>query len=236
MNAVITFFLFFPVFYFLLKKESRFPQVFKTKKIWGHFLLYPVLIFYRIKYQSVLDRNQAYVFCPNHTSYLDIILIYIALPVYFHSMGKAELLKVPFFRRFFQKMNIPVNRKSNLDSHRAYTRAANDIDKGISIALFPEGTIHHNGPVMGRLKNGPFRLAIEKQIPIVPITFLNNWILLPDDIHRRIGRPGIAEVVIHEPVSTTGMTEADIEKLKSLVRTAIDKPLKENFKEFFPAP
>ena len=80
-------------------------------------------------------------------------------------MGKAELRKVPLFRKFFDRMNIPVNRKSVLDSHRAFMRAGSDIDKGISVALFPEGTIHHNGPVIGRFKNGPFRLAIEKQIP-----------------------------------------------------------------------
>ena len=193
----------------------------------------PVFLFYKIERQTTLDKNQAYVFCPNHTSYLDIILIYIAIPIYFHTMGKAELLKVPLFRHFFERMNIPVNRKSNMDSHRAFKRAGHDIDKGISIALFPEGTIHHNGPVMGRFKNGPFRLAIEKQIPIVPITFLNNWILLPDDFHHRVGHPGIARLIIHDPIPTKGMNEKDLEKLKSSVYAAINKPLRENYPECY---
>jgi 1-acyl-sn-glycerol-3-phosphate acyltransferase len=150
-------------------------------------------------------------------------------------MGKAELMKVPLFGRFFQKMNIPVNRKSKFDSHRAYLRAANDIDKGISITLFPEGTIHHNAPLMARFKNGPFRLAIQKQIPIVPVTFLDNWWILPDDYPKKIGKPGIAKVIIHEPVPTTGMTEDDLEKLKSRVYTIINEPLVERFPEYFPA-
>lgn len=161
------------------------------------------------------------------------MLIYIAFPIYFHTMGKAELLKVPLFRRFFERMNIPVNRKSNLDSHRAFLRAGNDIDKGISITLFPEGTIHQNGPVMGRFKNGPFRLAIEKQIPIVPVTFLNNWKLLPDDFHHRVGHPGIARVIIHEPIPTKGMNETDLEKLKSIVYSIISKPLQEAYPKYF---
>jgi 1-acyl-sn-glycerol-3-phosphate acyltransferase len=144
-------------------------------------------------------------------------------------MGKAELLKVPLFKKFFQGMNIPVNRKSAMDSHRAFKRAGNDINKGISITLFPEGTIHHNGPVMGRFKNGPFRLAVEKQIPIVPVTFLNNWILFPDDYPHRLGRPGIARVIIHEPIPTKGMTVDDIENLKSLVREAIEQPLRKKY-------
>lgn len=196
-------------------------------------MLWPVLLFYQIERKSTLLNKQAYVFCPNHTSYLDILLIYISIPVYFHTMGKAELLKVPLFRRFFMGMNIPVNRKSAKDSHRAFIRAGSDIDKGISIALFPEGTIHHNGPVIGRFKNGPFRLAIEKQIPIVPITFLNNWILFPDDYPHRLGHPGIAKVIIHQPIPTKGMLQNDIEKLKSLVYDVMSKPLIEKFPERF---
>jgi 1-acyl-sn-glycerol-3-phosphate acyltransferase len=208
-------------------------MVFKLKKVWGRAMLWPVLLFFKVEKHSKLRKNQAYIICPNHTSYLDIIIIYLVIPVYFHTMGKAELLKVPFFRRFFMGMNIPVNRKSRKDSHRAYMRAASDIDKGVSITLYPEGTIHHNGPVMGRFKNGPFRLAIEKQVPIVPVTFLNNWKLLPDDFPRRIGRPGIARVFIHKPIPTAGMTESDLEDLKSLVYNVINAPLKEAYPRYF---
>ena len=210
-----------------------FPLVFRLKKVWGHFMLIPLGLFYSIEKKSKLNPKQAYIFCPNHTSYLDIMLIYISIPVYFHTMGKAELRKVPLFRRFFDRMNIPVNRKSVLDSHRAFRRAASDIDKGISVTLFPEGTIHHQGPVMGRFKNGPFRLAIEKQIPIVPITFMNNWILLPDDFHRKVGHPGIARIIMHKPIETKGMTEDDLEKLKTKVREAINQPLKEKYTQYF---
>lgn len=179
------------------------------------------------------NPNQSYVICPNHTSYLDIMLIYLSIPVYFHTMGKAELLKVPLFRKFFEKMNIPVNRKSKVDSHRALLRAGADVEKGISVALFPEGTIHHNGPKMGRFKNGPFMLAIEKQVPIVPVTFMNNWILLPDDFQHRVGQPGLARVIMHPPIDTKGMTLDDIETLKQRVYDIIDRPLREAYPAWF---
>lgn len=151
-------------------------------------------------------------------------------------MGKAELRRVPLFRHFFDRMNIPVNRKSRVDSHRAFLRACSDMDKKISITLFPEGTIHHNGPVMGRFKNGPFRLAIEKQVPIVPVTFMDNWVLLPDDYFNRVGHPGIAHVIIHEPIETKGLTEADIETLKAKVYEVIDAPLREKYPGWFSKP
>jgi len=196
-------------------------------------MLLPLGLFYTIKRKSKLQKGQPYIFCPNHTSYLDIMLIYMSIPFYFHTMGKAELRKVPLFKKFFDRMNIPVNRKSVLDSHRAFMRAGSDIDKGISVTLFPEGTIHHNGPVVGRFKNGPFRLAIDKQIPIVPITFMNNWILLPDDFPKRIGRPGIAGIIIHEPIETKGMTDADLEQLKDRVHRVIREPLAKRYPEYF---
>jgi 1-acyl-sn-glycerol-3-phosphate acyltransferase len=231
LNAALTFLIFLPLFTVLLSSRKWFPKVFALKKVWGHFILFPALIFYFIRRESRLDKSRTYVFCPNHTSYLDIMLIYIAIPNYFHTMGKAELLKVPLFNRFFKRMNIPVNRKSHIDAHRAFMRAGDDIDKGISITLFPEGTIHNTSPQMGRFKNGPFKLAIEKQVPIVPITFLNNYQLLPDDFPQHIGRPGVAGVVMHTPIETTGMTENDLELLKQKVYDVIDKTLKDYYRE-----
>ena len=232
-NAVFTFFVFFPVFYILLQNEKWFKYVFWLKKIWAHFILFPLLIFYRIERKSHLDTRRAYVFCPNHTSYLDIMLIYISIPVYFHTIGKAELQKVPLFNKFFDRMNIPVNRKSVTDSHRAFMRAGADLEKGLSITMFPEGTIHHTGPRMGRFKNGPFRLAIEKQVPIVPITFLNNWILMPDDFQRSAGRPGLARIIIHKPIETKGLTMHDLKTLQQQVYNVIDAPLKEAFPKYY---
>jgi len=197
-------------------------------------MLLPLLIFYKVQKKSKIDPKKAYVFCPNHTSYLDIMLIYIAIPNYFHTIGKAELRRVPLFRKFFDRMNIPVNRKSKLDSHRAFLRAGDDLEKGISITLFPEGTIHHHGPCMGRFKNGPFKLAIERQVPIVPITFLNNWILIPDDYKRSAGGPGIAKVILHEPIETKGMNINDLDTLKAKVFQTIDEPLRQTYSHLFP--
>ncbi|MFM8433480.1 MAG: lysophospholipid acyltransferase family protein [Bacteroidota bacterium] len=233
-NAVLTFFFLYPLFFLLLQHEKWFKYVFLIKKFWAHLIIIPLGIFYRIQRSEDLKKDQAYVVCPNHTSYLDIMLIYIAVPFYFHTMGKAELLKVPLFRKFFERMNIPVNRKSRVDSHRAMLRAASDLDKGVSVTLFPEGTIYHNGPVMGRFKNGPFHLAIEKQVPILPVTFMNNWLLLPDDFQQRVGRPGVADVIIHPPIPTTGMTMDDLDRLKQMTYDVINAPLYQKYQDWYP--
>jgi 1-acyl-sn-glycerol-3-phosphate acyltransferase len=140
-------------------------------------------------------------------------------------MGKQELDKAPLFRIFFREMNILVDRSSNTASHRAFMRAGQDIDKGDSVFLFPEGTISSFGKLRG-FKNGAFKLAIDKQVPIVPVTYLNNWKLLQNGgFFKAHGRPGISRVVIHEPIPTAGMTEKDLVSLRTKVYEIIQKEL-----------
>ena len=184
-------------------------------------------ISYSIEQEVPLNRKQAYIICPNHSSYLDIILSYLVLPVYFLMIGKAQLKRVPLFKIFFKKMNIAVERSSKIDSHRAFVRAAEEIDKGTSMVMFPEGTIPNHTPKLGMFKNGPFKLAIDKQIPIVPVTFKNNWKILPDGRKKKKGgKPGTAFVVIHKPIETKGMTEDDLVLLKNTVFDIIDSTIR----------
>jgi 1-acyl-sn-glycerol-3-phosphate acyltransferase len=141
-------------------------------------------------------------------------------------MAKAELTQIPFFRIFFKKMDIPVDRGSTVSSHKAYLRAGQDLDKGISILMYPEATIPDHTPKLKQFKAGPFKLAIEKQVPIVPVTFLTNWKLLPDGRRmKRGGRPGVSRVIVHKTIETTGMTEADegslLEKVYTTINTAL---------------
>jgi 1-acyl-sn-glycerol-3-phosphate acyltransferase len=215
-NGVLTFVIMFPLFYLLLMKEKWFPKVFALKKFWAKLIIYNVGIRY-----SIIDKNkngfpQTCVICPNHSSFLDIVMTYIVCPKYFHFMGKAELKKVPLFNKFFENMNILVDRGSIMGSHRAFTRASQDIDKGISIAIFPEATIPDCSPHLGRVKNGAFKLAIEKQIPIIPVVFLDNWKILPDGVLKKTGgAPGVSRVVIHLPIETIGLSEDDLSDLKN---------------------
>ncbi len=122
-------------------------------------------------------------------------------------------------------MDIAFNRRSIKASHSAYQRASRDLNEGVSIAMFPEGTISAHAPQMLHFKNGPFKLALEKQIPIVPVTFKNNWLILPDPDQGIEGKPGKAFVVIHEPIHTKGLDESHIETLKARVYEVISTEL-----------
>jgi 1-acyl-sn-glycerol-3-phosphate acyltransferase len=79
---------------------------------------------------------------------------------------------------------------------------------------------------MKPFKDGAFRLAIEKQVPIVPMTFVNHWKLFgePTELFSR-ARPGVARAVVHAPIPTTGLTEADLVDLRRKVYEVIEAPL-----------
>ena len=140
-------------------------------------------------------------------------------------MGKAELLKAPLFGDFFRFMDIPVDRKSRMGSHRALAEAGDKIDAGFGVMIYPEGTIAIEG-VLKTFKNGAFKLAIEKQVPIIPVANLNNWKLLQNGgFFKSLGRPGISRIVVGEPIKTKGMTEENLVDLRNQVRDFIQNEL-----------
>lgn len=222
----LTLIVLFPLFFIFLLHPAVYSLAFALKRFWAHLLvlgggIYPSVV-WRYKPQS----NDTFVIVSNHTSYLDIVVSYCFLKHYFVFMGKEELRKLPLFRIFFKDMNITVNRKSKVGSHRAFLRAGKELQKGRSVMIFPEGTISKKAPLMQPFKNGAFKLALDLQIPILPVTFIDNYQLLEDKPYfRGIMRPGISRVVVHQPVSTTGLGEQQLEELKTKVRNIIEQPL-----------
>jgi len=227
-NSAITFLTLFPLFYVYLFKEKWYEKAFQLKKLWAKLTVRNAGIKYEIVSETVLDKNQTYIFCPNHTSYLDIMMMYLTIPNFFYTIGKIELNKIPLFKTFYGKLNIPVDRTSLRNRHDAYSKAAEVIDKGISMTFFPEGTIPDHTPKLGRFKNGPFKLAIEKQIPVVPVTFINNWKILPSGRRRkRGGQPGKVFSFLHAPIETKGLTLDHLEDLKRETFQVIQNKLRE---------
>ena len=175
LNFLITLLLLYPLFLIFLSRENWFGAAFRLMRVWAKWICYGAGIFPSVKYEIDLKHiPRPCVFISNHSSYLDIVLSCIFIPQYFIFVGKQELDKAPLFRIFFKRMHILVNRKSNVDSHRAYIQAGERLEKGQSVFIFPEATISSVGNLIP-FKNGAFKLAIDKQVPIVPLVFFDNW-------------------------------------------------------------
>ena len=192
-------------------------------RVWGGTLHRLGGIF--IKYEKHAGfPDPPYIIAANHSSYLDIVLMYSIIPDYFIFMGKGEIKSWPLFNILFTKgMNILVERASRTASHKAFQRAGEELDMGSAVVIFPEGTIPYSAPQMKAFKNGAFKLAMEKNVPIVPITFSNNWKLLQAGaILKSNGRPGISKVTIHPPIMPEANSDKELVNLRNRTFEVID--------------
>jgi len=175
-------------------------------------------------YPKNLDFSKQYIFCSNHFSYLDIPAIGVnkTRPIF---VGKSSLGKIPFFGYMYRNIHITLDRQKLKSRYNALEKCAKELDQGRNLVIFPEGGImSKNPPEMARFKEGAFRLAIEKNIPIVPITIPYNWILLPDDGKLLLQRHKNM-IIFHEAVNTEQYGIEDMEKLKAKVYETIAKEL-----------
>lgn len=175
-------------------------------------------------FEMQLDRKQNYIFCTNHTSFLDIPTMGL-INHKFKFIGKASLRKVPIWGFMYSRLHILVDRSSLKSRHNSWLKVQEEIKKGFSIVFFPEGGIlSKNPPQMAPFKEGSFRIAVDEQIPIVPVTILNNHLLLPDRVPLTM-HPGKMEMIVHEPIWPTGQDDEAVNALKQAVRQKIEETL-----------
>ncbi len=219
----LIFLLFFPLFWLTIQFEGGRGFALRLNHWWA--IWFWRLSFIPVKqiYNAPLDPSKQYVFCANHSSFLDIPLIGLYRnPFVF--VGKSSLSKVPLFGYVFAKVHITVDRSSIKSKYATLQRAASVIDQGISLVMFPEGGTEKEPPKLEPFKDGAFRLAIEKQIPIVPVTIPYNWIILPSHQGLMVNRrKSIA--IYHKPLPTEGLSLQDLESLKGQVTRIIKSEL-----------
>ena len=179
----------------------------------------------KIEKEQVPDKNKSYMFIANHTSMADIMLMLVSVKNPFVFVGKKELTKIPLFGFFYKRTCILVDRSSEKSRKAVFLRAQRRLESGLSICIFPEGGVPEEHIELDSFKDGAFRLAINHQIPIVPITFGDNKARFSYTFYS--GGPGRMRVKIHKFLSTEGLVIEDTRKLNKEARTIIFKQLQE---------
>ena len=179
---------------------------------------------WRVEYRSALNPSQQYIFAPNHFSYLDIPTMGLVK----HNtifVGKNDMESVPFFGWMYKKLHITVDRNKLKSRYSSVVKAMEAIDHKKSLCIFVEGGIYSSQPPrMAPLKDGAFRVAIEKQIPIVPVTIPHNWIILSDKPLLLKWKP--VKLIIHQPIDVKELKLKDLDDLKEKVFNIIDSELR----------
>jgi 1-acyl-sn-glycerol-3-phosphate acyltransferase len=170
-------------------------------------------------HKGSFNPKQQYIYAPNHASYIDIPLLLSTVPGFLNFVGKSSLTRVPLWGPIFKALYISVDRDSQMSRAKTYIYSNRTLDEGRSLVIFPEGKIpdEHVGKELAPFKDGPFRLAIERKIPLVPVTMPFNHIFLPDVKGKFIVNRHPLKIVFHDPIDTTHMTLADLESLKERV-------------------
>ena len=193
--------LLYPIYLVVLLNDKYLDIGFHFTRFQARLILFFIGVRWKKHGQIPRDKEVSYIICPNHSSYLDILILYAVFPNYFIFLGKQELGKVPLFNIFFKKLNILINRTNPISAHQSILKAVERMKSGINVVIFPEGTIPRTVPQMKPFKNGAFKVAIEEEIPIVPVTFKGNHELLEDAWgFFANSRPGLSEIFIHEPI------------------------------------
>ena len=140
-------------------------------------------------------------------------------------VGNIDLKVIPVFGFMYSKLHITVDRAKLKSRYVTLVKSMQALDDGKSLVIFPEGGIvSKHPPQMGEFKDGAFRAAIEKQIPVVPVTIPYNWIILPGNEFLLHWRP--MKVIFHEPIDPSVYTLKNLDIFKDRVRSIIETELK----------
>jgi 1-acyl-sn-glycerol-3-phosphate acyltransferase len=212
--------LLFPLILITILSEKSYTLFFKIARLWARVILIGMGFRYSIKGTENFEAGKNYMLVANHTSMTDIMLMLLAVKNHpFVFVGKKELVNIPIFGFIYKRVCILVDRENSKSRFAVFERAQNRIQQGLSICIFPEGGVPDESILLDEFKDGAFRIAIEHQLTIVPITFYDNKKRFSYTFFS--GSPGKMRAKIHPPIETIGKTIDDKLHLKQQVRDII---------------
>lgn len=204
--------------------EKTYTNFFWWSRFWAKIVLVCMGYWWTVKRIGQVDPNKTYIVIGNHASEIDIMLTLAIVKNPFVFIGKKELAKVPLFGYFYRRTNILVDRASLASKRAVLKEAAKRLENGTGICIFPEGGIPDPEYLLGPFKAGAFKLAIENNIPILPLTYPDNKKRFAEFFDG--GMPGRLRATLHGPIETAHLGEEDISPLMDSCYQLIHDELK----------
>jgi 1-acyl-sn-glycerol-3-phosphate acyltransferase len=170
-----------------------------------------------------LRKSRVAVYAPNHTSYMDIPVVFAALPFQFRILARKQLWQWPFIGWYLERSGqMPIDIANPHATLSSLGGAVKALRGGMPLVVFPEGGRTLDGKLKTFLSGAAY-LAIRAQVPLVPIALKGVYDLLP--IHTHHFYPGELTVQVGEPIETKGMSVRQNGELTERLREAIEEML-----------
>ena len=149
--------LLFPLLAFLLLFPNGYrPFFWIARNVWARLVLAGMGFRMKKVFKTDWDPQKSYLLVANHSSYIDIMLMFAAAPNPFVFVGKKELVNIPFFGYLYKRAAIMVDRSSSKSRYAVYGRAKKVLDKGYSVCIFPEKDYLDETISLNPFKKGAF--------------------------------------------------------------------------------
>ena len=197
---------------------------FYPARLWSKLTCYFAFCPVKVSGRENIVKGNSYVFVANHQGSFDIFLIYGFLNHNFRWIMKQELRKVPLVGAPCAAAgHIFVDRSNTKSIKTSLEKARKQLSGGLSVVVFPEGSRTKTGK-MGRFKKGAFQLAMDLQLPIVPVTIEGPFDIMPSGSYTI--HPTPLRLTIHPPVETSEITPDNLPQLMDKVSETISSGLK----------
>ncbi len=193
-------------------------------RLWGKVALLANRVKVKVEGMEQLNGKGPYIFMSNHQGYYDIFALLSHLPYQFKWLAKKELFSIPFLGWTMAAVGyISIDRGGTRDTVEAMNNAAQKIQEGMSVVIFPEGSRSPDGSIQP-FKKGGFTLAIKSKVPIVPVAISGSRDIMPKD--KLTAAPGEIRILVGDPIETERCALKDREALMKKVRETIFKNFK----------
>jgi len=205
----------------IVDRSGRVP--YRIGQVWARLILALNGVKVQVRGLEHIDKHTSYVFIANHQSNLDGLAVGIALPSPLRFVIKKSLLKIPIIGQAFKLSRmIPIDRHDSKRAIETINRYAKDLRNGISAFFFGEGTRSRDGRLQA-FKKGGVMFSLTSKLPIVPVTIINSFNLLPPG--SSYIRKGTIHIVIGKAIDTSAIKAENADRLLKRVRAAIARNL-----------
>ena len=189
----------------------------RCARTWARLILKTTGVRVQISGLDRLEPSRSYVFASNHQSIYDIPILFASLPWQLRIVAKDSLGRVPFLGWHLQRTgHLLVDRKN--PGADIVTKMKRLVSERHSLIVFPEGTRSVDGTV-GRFKKGTFVVAIDAQLPVVPVSISNSCHVMKKG--RLMVCPGVVTLEVHHPIETAGLTREHARGVADRAREAV---------------